>query len=101
MAWGPAANDHGVGESLGDFDPLSAAGTGDFGVQVHDEVVELLCCSSLAVVGGGLLELDPFERVLVGWLCRGRRGTAVGGAVVEHSRWLLRGQREQSVLTAI
>jgi hypothetical protein len=51
--------------STGNENPLwfSTNRTSDFGLQLDDEVVELLLGASLAVVGCGFLELDPLKHV--------------------------------------
>lgn len=67
---GSAAHNHGCGDPMGDGDRLQVAGlaAGDLGEQLDDDVEVLLCGPALAVVGGGLFELNAVEtgNVLVG-----------------------------------
>jgi hypothetical protein len=51
--------------SAGDQNPLRLPidWARNLGVQLHDEIVELLLGTPLSVVGCGLLELDPLKHV--------------------------------------
>ena len=71
VAGGAAADDHGRGYAVGDFDPAIGLGVGlsrccggggaDVGVEFDDEVVVLLGGATFAVVGRGGLELYSVE----------------------------------------